>query len=90
VKLDTANSVWSFSPEKALLVCTTHQRASQRRPIYVAITKSNDLAEKSLPDKAGSFDYSTTARIVNHTGDDDLVYLMHLQRMRTMTKVRYA
>ena len=58
-------------------MCTTHQRAGQRRPIYVAITKSNDLAENSLPDKAGSFGSGTTARIVNRTGDNDFVHLMH-------------
>ena len=46
-------------------------------PIYVVITKSNDLAENSLPDKAGSFGNSTTARIVNRTGDNDFVHLMH-------------
>jgi hypothetical protein len=50
-------------------------------PIHAAITKPNDLAENPLLDKAKSFGNGTTARIVNRTGDNDFVHLMHLERV---------
>ena len=50
--------------------------------IHVAVTKPTDLAENPLLDKAESFGNGTTARIVNRTGDDDFVHLMHLECMQ--------
>src|SRR5215467_13469098 len=49
--------------------------------IHIAITKPTDLAKNPLLDKAESVGNCTTARIVNRTGDDDFVHLMHLERM---------